>query len=56
MVLLAKISWILLSMISLNSVNTERFAGLNFCGFEVYRESVSVNVYELHVTVLFKYF
>ena len=38
------------------TVNGERFAGLNFCGFQGYRERFSVNIYKLHIMALFKCF
>ena len=41
------------------AINVERFAELNFHdfqGFEEYRDSFSVNIHDLCIMMLFKYF
>ena len=43
-------------MIRCITVNGERFAGLNFRGFEEYRKNFSVNIRKLRIMALFKCF
>ena len=38
----------------ITTVNGERFAGLNFRGFQEHRESFPVNIYKLRIMALFK--